>query len=584
MIKIKKHQIEDYISDATEIAKQNTLVSTVNIKSINGNSILGSGNLTISGGGGGSGILNGIASGTDTYTATIGGVTSYTDGDAFLIRFTNGNTTTCTLNVNGLGAIPLYRNNDGALIGGDIQVNGEMLCVYDYALSVFKCIGTSPNSIIAYVTNADSVTITKGQAVYAFGGQGDRMTVKLASNIGDSTSAQTVGIVMSTSIATNQKGFIMTIGMLDGLSTLPTSTFADGDTLYLGATAGTITNVKPYAPNHLVYLGVVTTASAGAAGRMYVKPQNGYLLDEIHNVQAQNPTLKDTLWFDNTVSPAQWKTASIATILGYTPANDSNTVHKTGAETIAGIKTFSSNIAIPATGTPLILSVSSGGTVSGLTTTIYPNLTELTYLKNVTSAIQTQINSKQDTLSSGNNIKTINGNTLLGTGNLTISASAASQNAYTMLANNTASSAVPTEKAFQNFGEQTYTPTPAWTGTTAPSGTTAHSYSWSQIGNMVIIRLNLSYTVAGSSLTSVVCVLPSDLPTPLLPTSVTTNLDTISYGSGTLSTTKASLATPIATYASLRLKTIGTPNIFEIVIARATGSFQYAYALIQYFV
>ena len=65
------------------------------------------------------------------------------------------------------------------------------------------------------------------------------------------------------------------------------------------------------------------------------------------------------------------------------------------AQTIAGTKTFSSNIVIPATGTPLILSVSSGGTVSGLTTSTYPDLTELSYVRGVTSAIQTQLNSKQ---------------------------------------------------------------------------------------------------------------------------------------------------------------------------------------------
>lgn len=265
------------------------------------------------------GIPHATASGTDTYTATITGVTSYADGDAYLVRFTNGNTTSCTLNINTLGAIPLYRNNDGALIGGDIWAGAEMLCVYNSGLNIFQCIGTSPNSLYSYVTNADSVTLTKGMPVYAFGGQGDRMTVKRANNTTDATSAQTVGLVLSTSIAANQKGIIIIQGLLDGLSTLPTSTFADGDPVYLGATAGTITNVKPYAPNHLVYLGVVTTASNGSAGRMYVRVQNGYELDELHNVQAQSPSLKDTLWYDNTVSPAQWKTASISTILGYTP-------------------------------------------------------------------------------------------------------------------------------------------------------------------------------------------------------------------------------------------------------------------------
>jgi hypothetical protein len=266
-----------------------------------------------------SGIPHATASGTDTYTATITGVAAYNDADAYLIRFTNGNTTSATLNINGLGAIPLYRNNDGALIGGDIVSNGEMLCVYNSTLNVFQTIGTAPNTLLSYVTNADSVTITKGQVVYAFGGQGDRMTVKLASNTSDATSARTVGVVLSASIAANQKGLIMMQGLLDGLNILPTSTFADGDPIYLGVTPGSITKVKPYAPNHLVYIATVTTASNGSAGRMYVNIQNGYELDELHNVQAQNPSLKDTLWYDNTVSPAQWKTASISTILGYTP-------------------------------------------------------------------------------------------------------------------------------------------------------------------------------------------------------------------------------------------------------------------------
>ena len=266
------------------------------------------------GGTSGGGITHATASGTDTYTATIAGVTSYADGDAYLIRFPNGNTTGATININGLGAISLYRNNDGPVIGGDIQANSEMLLVYNSTTNIFQCIGTSPNTIIAYVTNAESITITKGQAVYAFGGTGDRMTVKLANNSSDATSAQTVGLVFSASIAANQKGFIMLQGLLDGLNTLPTSTWNDGDPVYLGATAGSITPTKPYAPNHLVYLGVVTTASPGSAGRMYVKVQNGYELDELHNVQAQTPTVNDVLYYFGG-TPGQWKTAQASTLL-----------------------------------------------------------------------------------------------------------------------------------------------------------------------------------------------------------------------------------------------------------------------------
>lgn len=300
----------------------------------------------------GDAIYHGTASGTDTYTVTISGPTAYNDGDAYLIRFTNGNTTGSTLNINGLGDIPLYRNNDGPLLGGDVADGGEMLCIYNSTLVRFQVIGISPNSLISYVTNADSVTITKGQVVYAFSGQGDRMTVKLANNSGDATSARTVGLVLSASIGANQKGFIMMQGLLDGLNILPTATYSDGDSLYLGATAGSITKVKPYAPAHLVYIGTVTTASNGSAGRLYVNIQNGYELDELHNVQAQSPALKDTLWYDSGVTPGQWKTASIPTILGYTPIQRS--VNVVSTTTAAG----------SATGTDYVYLVSGTTTVT----------------------------------------------------------------------------------------------------------------------------------------------------------------------------------------------------------------------------
>jgi hypothetical protein len=254
---------------------------------------------TISGGGG---ISHGTASGTDIYTSTITGPTAYNDGDAYLIRFTNGNTTGASLNINSIGAIDLYRNNDGPIVAGDIADGAEMLCVYNSAVPSFQCIGTSPNSLITYVTNDDTVTITKGQPVYASGGIGDRLKVKLAYNTGDATSAQTIGLVMSTSIAAGQKGFIMMQGLLDGLNILPTATWSDGDPVYLGATAGTITKTKPHAPNHLVYLGFVTTASNGSAGRLYVRVQNGYEMDEIHDVSAQTPNNGDTLIYNSTTS------------------------------------------------------------------------------------------------------------------------------------------------------------------------------------------------------------------------------------------------------------------------------------------
>jgi hypothetical protein len=307
-------------------------------------------------GGSGGGVLHGTASGTDTYTVTITGVTAYADGDAYLIRFTNGNTAASpTLNINSIGAKVLYRNNDGQLLGGDIVAGGEMLCVYNSTLDVFQCIGTAPNTLFAYVTNDDTVTITKGQPVYAFSGAGDRMSVKLAYNTLDSTSAQTVGLVYSTSIASGQKGLIIIQGLLDGLSILPDTTWDDGDPVYLGTTAGSITKTKPYAPNHLVYLGVVTTASNGSSGRMYVRIQNGYELDEIHDVDLKTttPTTGDYIYFNSAglwVNSKDWQGNAIAVNKGGTGF----TSYAVGDLLYADTSTSLAKLAAVATGSVLI--------------------------------------------------------------------------------------------------------------------------------------------------------------------------------------------------------------------------------------
>jgi len=49
-------------------------------------------------------------------------------------------------------------------------------------------------TLYARATNAEATTITKGQAVYAFGATGDRVSVKLANNTSDATSAKTFGL------------------------------------------------------------------------------------------------------------------------------------------------------------------------------------------------------------------------------------------------------------------------------------------------------------------------------------------------------------------------------------------------------
>ena len=58
---------------------------------------------------------------------------------------------------------------------------------------------------------------------------------------------------------------------------------------------------------------------------------------------------------------------------------------------------------------------STGSTITSLATATYPSLTELSYVKGVTSAIQTQINGKQATITTGTTSQYFKGDLSLGT-------------------------------------------------------------------------------------------------------------------------------------------------------------------------
>jgi len=147
------------------------------------------------------------------------------------------------------------------------------------------------STVVALVTNADSVALTRGTVVYSYGSQGDRVSVRRASASDESTSSKTLGFVNET-IAVGQIGHVTLYGSMDKLDL--GSPFVAGDALWLGTTPGTYTRVKPQAPTHLVYLGVVQRANAGN-GTAYIKVQNGYELNEIHDVLIVNPSARDII-------------------------------------------------------------------------------------------------------------------------------------------------------------------------------------------------------------------------------------------------------------------------------------------------
>jgi len=157
------------------------------------------------------------------------------------------------------------------------------------------------------------VALTKAgyQVVIVAGATGQRLSVKLARADNDTNSAGTLGIVCE-NIAGNQEGFICSVGQVSNINTtgsLQGETWADGDSLYLsGTTFGAITKVKPTAPIHEVRIGYVEYAHA-FNGKIYVKIDNGYELDELHNVSIASAVNQDALLYES--STQLWKNKTI---------------------------------------------------------------------------------------------------------------------------------------------------------------------------------------------------------------------------------------------------------------------------------
>jgi hypothetical protein len=147
------------------------------------------------------------------------------------------------------------------------------------------------------------------------GSQGQRLAVVLAQGDNDPDSVTTLGVVTET-IANNQEGFITVFGNVNGINTtgsLQGETWADGDVLFLSpTTAGALTKVKPIAPNHTVVIGYVLYAH-GVNGKIFVKIDNGYELDELHNVKITSVANNDLIQYDSTLQV--WKNKQISSVL-----------------------------------------------------------------------------------------------------------------------------------------------------------------------------------------------------------------------------------------------------------------------------
>lgn len=129
------------------------------------------------------------------------------------------------------------------------------------------------------------IAINAGQVVYVTGASGNNIILGLAQANSELTSSKTIGISEST-LALNATGYAITEGLMTVSISAPTAN--EGDPIWLSPTTagGMIFGAanKPTAPNHIVYLGVVTRKTGNTVVEIYVKIQNGSELDELADV------------------------------------------------------------------------------------------------------------------------------------------------------------------------------------------------------------------------------------------------------------------------------------------------------------
>jgi hypothetical protein len=221
----------------------------------------------------------------------------------------------------------------------------------------------SYSPLVSYVRNAEATTLTTGTVVYLFGSTGDHATVKRADNDSDTTSSKTVGVVAA-NIPASENGPVVTRGYVDGINL--SVGYTAGDILWLGEDGG-FTKTKPAAPEHLVFVGVVVRATNN--GIIYVATQNGYELDELHDVSitslASGQFLKynGSLWVNDAIDLGTDTTGNyIATISG-----TANQISVTGS----GSESAAVTIGLPSDVTiSNDLTVTGNLTVNGTTTTL----------------------------------------------------------------------------------------------------------------------------------------------------------------------------------------------------------------------
>jgi hypothetical protein len=191
-------------------------------------------------------------------------------------------------------------------------------------------------NVVIIARNGNPSTLPAGTVVHITSAVGDNPIFNTASYDTEALSSNTLGILRN-SAPSGADVEVVVNGVVVGVNTNPALGFVAGDIIYLSSGGG-FTRVQPQAPNQIVALGQVLRAQVNN-GSIYVSINNGWELNELHNVQITNPQTNQLLAYES-ASYGLWKNKSASSI-GLVSTGSNNFI---GNQTITGSLSVSDTV------------------------------------------------------------------------------------------------------------------------------------------------------------------------------------------------------------------------------------------------
>jgi hypothetical protein len=173
-------------------------------------------------------------------------------------------------------------------------------------VQLFSSVALQSRSLYSTARNQTGSTIPGFSVVYISGSSGTLPLLSLSQANSESASSKTYAVT-KTSIANNSNGDLIVSGLIENIDT---SSFSAGEALWLSpSVAGGVTTTKPTSPDHAVFIGTVIR-SHPLLGSVEIKIQNGYELEELHNVSISTPSNNQVLKYNSSTS--LWNNSTLA--------------------------------------------------------------------------------------------------------------------------------------------------------------------------------------------------------------------------------------------------------------------------------